>query len=59
MSDEEVVARAVELAERILDEVTVYDQNWRNIAVWADELAAIARSAARPGSRGRPRPEGS
>ena len=46
MNDEDVTERAVELAERILDEVTVYDQNWGNIAAWAAELAALARGAA-------------
>ena len=46
MSDEDVSERAVELAERILDEVTVYDRNWGNIAAWAGELAELARGAA-------------
>jgi hypothetical protein len=51
MSDEDVAERAVELAERILDEVTVYDQDWGNIAAWAGELAELARGAAAAGGQ--------
>jgi hypothetical protein len=46
VNGDDVTDRAVELAERILDEVTVYDQDWGNIATWAAELAALARGAA-------------
>ena len=45
MTSDEVVATAAALAERILDEVSMPDQNWWNIAALARELAALAESA--------------
>jgi DNA-binding transcriptional ArsR family regulator len=49
MSDEQLTARAAELAERILDEVSSSHQDWRTIASWAGELAALGRHHAVPG----------
>jgi hypothetical protein len=46
MSGDAATGRAVELAERILDEVSRLDQDWRTIASWARELAAVADAAA-------------
>jgi len=46
MSDDQLTAKAAELAERILDEVSSSDQDWRTIASLAGELAALAHTAA-------------
>jgi DNA-binding transcriptional ArsR family regulator len=46
MSDAPVTARAAELAERILDEVSALDQDWRTIASCSRELGDLARAAA-------------
>jgi hypothetical protein len=46
MSTERLTAQAAELAERMLDEVSSADQDWRNIASWARQLAALADAAA-------------
>jgi hypothetical protein len=53
MSDDELVGAAADLAERILDQVSVPKQDWRTIASSARELAALADAAAasREGSR--------
>jgi hypothetical protein len=57
MSDDEVVAAAAGLAERILDEVGSLDQDWRSIASWARELAGLADgAAASPGEPAAPPP---
>jgi hypothetical protein len=48
MSNENLTAEAAELAERILDGVSSANQDWRNIASWARELAALADAAASP-----------
>jgi hypothetical protein len=42
MSDDEAAARAAELAERILDEVSSADQDWRSVSRWAEQLAELA-----------------
>ena len=42
MSDEDATARAAELAELILDEVSEADQNWRTIEWCAQELSELA-----------------
>jgi hypothetical protein len=47
---------AAQLAERILEEVTMPNQDWCNIAALARELAVLAESAA-PGGERRPRTE--
>ena len=57
MSNEEVVATAADLAERILEEVSAADQDWGTIASWARELAALADAAA-SGREQRRRPLG-
>lgn len=44
-----------DLAERMLDEVSSGDQNWRLVARCARELAELADRAARPPRRRRPR----
>jgi hypothetical protein len=46
MSDDDVVTAAADLAERILDQVSVPNQDWRTIASWARELAALADAVA-------------
>jgi hypothetical protein len=56
MSDDGLTAGALELAERILEEVSSIDQDWRNISAWACELAALADTAAALGSRRAPDP---
>ena len=55
MTDEDLVARAAELAERILEEVTSIHQDWCTISALARALTALADSAA---SAGEPRPDG-
>jgi hypothetical protein len=42
MSNEDATARAAELAELILDEVSEADQNWRTIEWCAQELSELA-----------------
>ena len=42
MSNEDVTARAAELGELILDEVSEADQNWHTIEWCAQELAELA-----------------
>jgi hypothetical protein len=49
MSDHDLTEGAVELAERILEEVTSIDHDWRTISAWARELAALADAAAEEG----------
>jgi hypothetical protein len=58
MSGDAATDRAVELAERILDEVSRLDQDWRTIALWARELTAVADAAA-VAARSRPPHRGS
>jgi hypothetical protein len=48
--DDELTAEAVQLAERILDEVIKPGQNWCNIAALARALASLADAAAAGGS---------
>lgn len=47
MSGQDATAIAAELAERILDEVSGVNQDWRKISGWARKLAATADAAAR------------
>ena len=54
MSDDELVGAAADLAERILDQVSVPHQDWRTIASLARELAALADAAAASREAGRP-----
>jgi len=42
MSNEDVTARAAELGELILDEVSEAEQNWHTIEWCAQELAELA-----------------
>jgi hypothetical protein len=42
MSNEDLTARAAELGELILDEVSEADQNWHTIEWCAQELAELA-----------------
>jgi type II secretory pathway predicted ATPase ExeA len=42
MSDEDTTARAAELAELIVDEVSESDQNWHTIEWCAQELSELA-----------------
>ena len=46
MTGEDTTAAAMELAERILDEVSRLDQDWRTIASLSRELGAVADAAA-------------
>jgi hypothetical protein len=55
VTDDELTSEAVELAERILDEVIRPEQNWCNIAALARALASLADAAAPAG--GGPRME--
>ena len=55
MSDEDLTAGAVELAERILEAVTAIDQDWRTVSACARELASMAEAVA--AAQERPRPE--
>lgn len=48
MLDEDTPARAADLAERILDEVSAADQDWSLVERWARELAELAALSARP-----------
>jgi hypothetical protein len=45
MSNEDATARAAELAELILDEVSDADQSWRTIEWCAQELSELAAQA--------------
>lgn len=54
MHDEPAPARAADLAERILDEVSAAESDWRLVGRWARELAALAAATAAPATR----PEG-
>jgi predicted MarR family transcription regulator len=49
MTDEELTARAAELAERILEEVTSIDQDWATISALARQLSVLAGAAASAG----------
>jgi hypothetical protein len=42
MSDGDATARAAELAELIVDEVSEFDQNWHTIEWCAQELSELA-----------------
>lgn len=42
---DDIVTRAAELAELIVDAVAHSDQDWPQIATWARQLAALAESA--------------
>jgi uncharacterized protein YutE (UPF0331/DUF86 family) len=55
MTDEDLIARAAELAERILEEVTSIHQDWFTISALARALTVLAERAA---SAGEPRPDG-
>jgi hypothetical protein len=55
VTDGELTSEAVELAERILDEVIRPEQNWCNIAALARALATLADAGATGG--GGPRME--
>jgi len=46
-NDEQALVDAIELAERILDEVTRAEQDWRAIEHLADALARLAAHLAR------------
>jgi hypothetical protein len=46
-SAHDATAQAAELAERILDEVSRADQDWRSIEHWARELAELASRVGR------------
>jgi hypothetical protein len=48
MSNDDLTADAVDLAEAILDGVTSIDQDWGTISALARELAALADAAAAP-----------
>jgi ketosteroid isomerase-like protein len=56
LSDEDATARAADLAERIVQEVSEADHDWRAIGRRARELAALARAARRASAEG-PSPE--
>ncbi len=47
MCDEATLARAADLAERILDEVSAAEQDWPLVERLARELAELAAVAAR------------
>ena len=49
MTSEDTTVTAMELAERILDEVSRLDQDWRTIASLSRELGALADAAAGSG----------
>lgn len=53
MAADDVTAQAVELAERVLDEVSRPTPNWSELAGWARALAALADAAAARSARGR------
>jgi hypothetical protein len=46
MSNEDATARAADLAERVLDEVSGADQDWGTIEQCARELAELAAQVA-------------
>lgn len=46
MNSEDATIRAADLAERIVDEVSEADQDWRTIEQHARELAELATQAA-------------
>jgi hypothetical protein len=46
-SAQDATAQAAELAERILDEVSRADQDWRSIEHWARALAEVASRVGR------------
>lgn len=46
VSSKDPTSHAADLAERILDEVSSADQNWRVVAICARELAELADEAA-------------
>jgi hypothetical protein len=48
MSNRNVTVRAADLAERILDEVSEAEQDWRTIERCAQELYELAARVARP-----------
>lgn len=48
MHDEPVITRATALAERILEEVSRADQDWRLVAAWTHELGELARGLTDP-----------
>lgn len=52
MTTDDLIAEAAGLAEQILEEVAKADQDWRKIAAWARELAALADRAASAGGEG-------
>jgi hypothetical protein len=41
MNSEDTIIRAADLAERIVDEVSEADQDWRTIEQYAQELAEL------------------
>jgi hypothetical protein len=51
MTGDDAAARAAELAERILEEVSGIDQDWRTISLRARQLAALADARGQGGSR--------
>lgn len=48
MTDERTTARAADLAERILDEISRAEQNWAAVEHMANALAELAARAAKP-----------
>jgi hypothetical protein len=50
MGNEDPTTLAADLAERILDQVSAAEQDWRAVERWARELAELAAIAARPAS---------
>lgn len=51
MPDQQPLSRAIELAERILDEIVSPKQDWPAIEDMATALADLARRKAQPPSR--------
>jgi hypothetical protein len=56
MLDDDTPARAADLAEKILDEVSAADQDWSLVERWARELAGLSALAARPATGSPPPP---